>query len=436
MEDKKQPIIIKKINVVHGAHGGSWKVAFADFATAMMAFFMVLWLVGQTDAQKRGGIAEYFQNPSMVKGHSEAPTGSIGPGGASMSLISFGTTMEVRKQQAPEFSRVRDGGMAYVSYNKVREQRRLESLLNELKEEVGRSQALKPFKDQLLLEIMPNGLRIQIIDKENRPMFNSGSATLKYHAEMILHQLAKTINNVPNKITITGHTDGSPMSKRAGAYTNWELSSDRANSARRSLMEGGLKKDKIARVIGLADTVLFDKEHPSAVINRRISIVIMKRGISDLAKQDEQSKLAPKVLIQNGGQQLEKVKKVSPSPLSNDSLGIQSNPRVSPLSNDSLEIQSNPRVSQVKTRTSTSGMELRLHGLHQKKKTPGQKGSVNKSRKNKNTQKRTRKRSELDVGSQDSGIIIRNRGQAKSFITLPPIIKPNLIPKIKPEMKK
>jgi len=419
MEDKKQPIVIKKINVVHGAHGGSWKVAFADFATAMMAFFMVLWLVGQTDAQKRGGIAEFFQNPSMVKGHSEAPTGSIGPGGASMSLISFGTTMEVRKQQAPEFSRVRDGGMAYVSYNKVREQRRLESLLNELREEVGKSQALKPFKDQLLLEIMPNGLRIQIIDKENRPMFNSGSATLKYHAEMILHQLAKTINNVPNKITITGHTDGAPMAKKAGAYTNWELSSDRANSARRSLVEGGLKKDKIARVIGLADTVLFDKENPSAVINRRISIVIMKRDISDLAKLDEQSKLAPKVLIQNG-QRLETVKKAAPSP----------------LSNDSLEIQSNPRVSHVNTNTSSSGMELKLHGLQQKNKKSGKTSPIIPAGKEKRTQKRQRKRSELDVGSQDSGIVIRSRGQAKSFITLPPIINPNLIPKIKPEQKK
>jgi len=419
MEDKKQPIVIKKINVVHGAHGGSWKVAFADFATAMMAFFMVLWLVGQTDAQKRGGIAEFFQNPSMVKGHSEAPTGSIGPGGASMSLISFGTTMEVRKQQKPEFSRIRDGGMAYVSYNKVREQRRLESLLNELREEVGKSQALKPFKDQLLLEIMPNGLRIQIVDKENRPMFNSGSATLKYHAEMILHQLAKTINNVPNKITITGHTDGAPMAKKAGAYTNWELSSDRANSARRSLVEGGLKKDKIARVIGLADTVLFDKEHPNAVINRRISIVIMKRDISDLAKLDEQSKLAPKVLIQNG-QRLETVKKAAPSP----------------LSNDSLEIQSNPRVSHVNTNTSSSGMELKLHGLQQKNKKSGKTSTIIPAGKGKRTQKRQRKRSELDVGSQDRGIVIRSRGQAKSFITLPPIINPGLIPKIKPEQKK
>lgn len=300
MEDKKQPIVIKKVVAGHGHHGGSWKVAFADFATAMMAFFMVLWLVGQTTADKRGGIAEYFQNPSMVQGHSEAPTGSMGPGGASMSLIKLGGTMDVQKQQPTnmEVEKFRDRQPSMTSYQRAIEKQRLETLMEELRELFGKSEGLKSFKDQLLLDITPSGLRIQIVDKENRPMFDSGSARLKSYTEDILFALSKMINQVPNKISISGHTDATPLGAKNGSYTNWELSTDRANAARRALIEGGMKPDKIARVLGLASTALFDKGNPQSPINRRISIIVMKREISDALAEQEKTQADPSHMTQ------------------------------------------------------------------------------------------------------------------------------------------
>ncbi|NOY67568.1 MAG: flagellar motor protein MotB [Gammaproteobacteria bacterium] len=433
MEDKKQPIVIKKINVIHGAHGGSWKVAFADFATAMMAFFMVLWLVGQTDAQKRGGIAEYFQNPSMVRGHSEAPTGSIGPGGAGMSLISFGTSIEMRKADPTVIEKIRDGGMAYVAYDKVIEQRRLKSLMEELRKEIGSNETFDKFKDQLLLESTPSGLRIQIVDQKNRPMFAAGSATLKYYTEELLHELAKSIDRVSNKITISGHTDASPMLKNNGSYTNWELSSDRANAARRALIAGGLKAEKIGRVIGLASTVLLDKDNPRNIINRRISIVVMKRDVSDLVKLDDEMKAVPTALLQ-GSRGMDDVKDNGPLPVGNDSLELQDGIRIKKidrkqgiridgLSNKlDIKVKSLSELDEIDSNSNT--LDLDIHGLDPKDKKPANR-----------TKARKQVSSELDPGSQDDVVIIKKSGGRKSFISLPPIISPNIIPGIKKEKR-
>ena len=405
MEDKKQPIIIKKVVAGHGHHGGSWKVAFADFATAMMAFFMVLWLVGQTDAKKRGGIAEYFQNPSMVRGNSEAPTGSIGPGGAGMSLISFGTSIEVRKEDPTVVKKIRDGGMAYVSYDKIREQRRMETLLQELKSEIGSNSAMEALSDQVLLELTPNGLRIQIIEQANRPMFDPGSANLRNHTEQVLHSFAKTINRVSNKISISGHTDATPMSKGRGSYTNWELSADRANAARRALIAGGMKKEKIGRVVGLASTVLLDKENPGSAINRRISIVVLKREVSDLSKLDEETQAIPKQLLQNA-KILEVVKDNKPAPVASDTLELKTNTRVKKPEPSSLR-----ELDQL-----MQGSSMEMKGIDKKEK-----GS-------KSTRKKPYRKAPR---MYDQQIIIRDRQGAKSFIDLPQIVNPSLIPKVK-----
>ncbi len=415
MEDKKQPIVVKKIIQGHGHHGGSWKVAFADFATAMMAFFMVLWLVGQTDAQKRGGIAEYFQNPSMVRGHSEAPTGSLGPGGAGMSLISFGTSIEVQKTEEMTVEKIRDGGMAYVSADKVREQRRLEELLKELREEIGSSPSLQSFKDQMVMEITPNGLRVHIVDRKDRPMFDSGSANLKPYTREILYQLAKTINAVRNKISISGHTDASPLSKRNGSYTNWELSSDRANAARRALIEGGLKADKIERVIGLASTSLLDKEHPHSPSNRRITIVVMKQEVSELAKLEDEMNAIPTELIQQNID-LDKIRKGQHDPLSSDEMELEDDKVSEPVETDP---------------GNGLDMELDLHGMHKSDKKPVGEAANNqpdnshqhKQQKSAANESRPRERE-----THDPEVIIRNKGEAKSFIQLPPIIDPSLLP--------
>ncbi len=280
MEDKKQPIIVKRIKKGgHGHHGGAWKVAYADFVTAMMAFFLLMWLLGSTTEAQKRGISDWFQNP----------TGIQGPGGASTSMIQLGGTQDMptgEGKKTMEDSPADKAKERVVIKEKAEDKRRLDELLQRLKEAIDKSQALKPFKDQLLLDITPEGLRIQIVDKENRPMFALGSPELKWYTKEILYEIAETINQVPNKISITGHTDATPFSSDRRDYSNWELSADRANAARRALIQGGMNPDKIGRVVGLASTVLFDKANPYSPINRRISIIVMNKATEKALQQE------------------------------------------------------------------------------------------------------------------------------------------------------
>ena len=290
-DDKKQPIVIKKIVKGGGHHGGAWKVAYADFVTAMMAFFLLLWLLGISDEAMRGGISDMFKNPSPL----------IGPGGASTSMIKLGGNKEIphgegeklMKQAEIEKSEdvISDDSEDKDEDDKAKEKVILDQLLVKLKEKIEQSDMLKEFQEQLLLEVIPDGLRVQIIDKKNRPMFSAGSEKLKPYTRVILHEIAKTIaENAINKISITGHTDESAFGKGIieyetvdgdvlrKKYSNWELSGDRANAARRELIKGGMPKKQIGRVVGLASTVLFDKKNPKNPINRRISIVVMNKS--------------------------------------------------------------------------------------------------------------------------------------------------------------
>ena len=268
------PIVIRRVRKVVGGghHGGAWKVAFADFATAMMAFFLLMWLVAATTKEQRGAIAEYFNNPSMAPGKASAPSpGMAGPGGASTSMIKLGAMTDAPRPMP----KVVDP-QALKALAREEEKRRLESLMEQLREAIGKSQALEPFKDQLLLDITPDGLRIQIVDKLARPMFDVGSASLKDYTVAILAEVGAFVDSVPNRISISGHTDTTAYGHDA-RYTNWELSTDRANAARRALVGGGLHEEKVALVVGLSSTVPFDRDHPQAPINRRISIVVMNR---------------------------------------------------------------------------------------------------------------------------------------------------------------
>jgi chemotaxis protein MotB len=278
----------------HSHHGGAWKVAYADFVTAMMAFFLVMWLLGMGTRQQRAAIAEYFKNPSMTPGNATvAPPGKVGPGGASDSMIKLGGAMDM--SHGPGKDRRAATPVSAPDVEKLareQEKARLENLLQQLHAAIEKSQALEPFKDQLLLDITPEGLRIQIVDKQNRPMFDTGSATLKPYTVAILHELAGFISQAPNKVSISGHTDDAQYSGEAH-YSNWELSADRANAARRALLQGGLEEEKIARVVGLAESVPFDKANPGDPINRRISIIMMTKQAQDAALSQEQAQAAP-----------------------------------------------------------------------------------------------------------------------------------------------
>jgi chemotaxis protein MotB len=281
-----RPIIIKKIKKGgHAHHGGSWKVAFADFATAMMAFFLLMWLMEATTEEQKGAISEYFNNPSNVQGASPvpSPTPVQGPGGASTSMIKLGGGMELhRDPSAPApaspptpgtqtATRADDDG----AQDEKLDNERLAGLMEALKQGIDERESLAKFKDQILLDVTPEGVRIQIVDHERRSMFPLGSARLENFSSDILKELAHIVSSVPNRISISGHTD--MRQYVAVNYTNWELSADRANAARRALLAGGLAPEKIGRVVGLASSVLLEASQPESPINRRISIVVMNK---------------------------------------------------------------------------------------------------------------------------------------------------------------
>jgi chemotaxis protein MotB len=291
-EDKSRPIIVvKKRKNAAAHHGGAWKVAYADFVTAMMAFFMVMWLVASLNKEQRSAMFKYFNNPSMEQGHSvKAAPGQAGPGGASSSVIKLGGGLDAPKVVVDTHGPARPPTVfadrpttAEGEEKERKEKEQLESLLEELKKAISLGQALEPFKDQLLLDLTPEGLRIQIVDKQNRPMFDTGSSALKDYTTQILLEVAKYLNGVPNRISVSGHTDAKPYPGTTKSYSNWELSADRANAARRALIAGGLDEQKIARVVGLASSVLFVKDEPLNPINRRISIIVMTRRAEDAA---------------------------------------------------------------------------------------------------------------------------------------------------------
>ncbi|WP_269789948.1 flagellar motor protein MotB [Stenotrophomonas sp. Iso1] len=295
MSENKPTVIVRRIKKVQkgGHHGGSWKVAYADFVTAMMAFFMVMWLLAATTKPERAAISDYFRNPSPLSGTSSTPApGMAGPGGASTSMIKLGGATDVSRGNNNDPFQNRQEALPTPVEEREREKKRLEVLKQELQEAISKSQALEPFKDQLLLDITPEGLRIQIVDKQNRPMFDLGSARLMPYTQTILVELSHFINQVPNRISITGHTDTTAYSAQLG-YGNWELSADRANAARRTLLEGGMDEAKVARVVGLSSSVLFDKTNPQNPINRRISIVVMTKDAEAAALNETDSLPVP-----------------------------------------------------------------------------------------------------------------------------------------------
>lgn len=292
-DDTPQPIIVKRVFNAHGHHGGSWKVAFADFATAMMAFFMLMWLMGSTSAAQKGAISEYFKNPSNVQGTSPVPSPSAmqGPGGASTSMIQLGGGAELYAHPATakdgEDDTAKMQAADAVDVEKAAaaaEAERLENLKEKIQRAIDERDSLKAFKDQILLDITPEGLRIQVIDKENRSMFDSGSAELKPYTLEIMVEIAAIVSTVPNRLSISGHTDIRPYTRLN--YSNWELSADRANAARRALISGGLPQEKIGRVVGLASSALLDPLIPDSPVNRRISIIVMNARTEAAIQQE------------------------------------------------------------------------------------------------------------------------------------------------------
>jgi chemotaxis protein MotB len=278
---KLQPIIIKRIKKGgHAVHGGAWKIAYADFVTAMMAFFLLMWLLGSTAEGDKKGIADYFNSPLKV-----ALMGGGSGSGDSSSVIKGGGTDLTRsngqvKNGEIEAERKTINLQALKAEQAAAERSRLEALKGKVEEVLANSSRLAEFKNQIRLDMTREGLRIQIVDDQKRAMFDSGSAEVQPYMRELLRAIGSVLTEVPNKLTLEGHTDAKPMGSGAG-YSNWELSSDRANASRRELLAGGLTDDRILRVQGLAASVPFDREDPLHPINRRISIIVMTRDAED-----------------------------------------------------------------------------------------------------------------------------------------------------------
>ncbi|MBS0423477.1 MAG: flagellar motor protein MotB [Proteobacteria bacterium] len=280
----QRPIVIKRIKKVAGGHhGGAWKIAYADFVTAMMAFFLLMWLLGSSTKSQLEGISEYFKTPlkvAMMGGSSIGETSSVLKGGGTDLTRQHG---EVKKGE------IKDDIKAKKIIKERIERVKLEGLKKKIEEAIENNPSLKKFSNQLLLDITPDGLRIQIVDEQNRPMFALGKAELQPYTKTILREIGKMLNDVNNKISLSGHTDGKPFPSGDKGYSNWELSADRANASRRELIIGGMDTNKVLQVIGLSSAVLFDKNEPLNPINRRISIVVMNERAEKAVTMDDQT---------------------------------------------------------------------------------------------------------------------------------------------------
>lgn len=270
MLDKNQPIIVKKIKKGgHGHHGGAWKVAYADFVTAMMAFFLLMWLMGSTSQEQKKSISGYFQNPSPI----------FGTGGSGSSFVNMGSSVDAPMMGVGKNANPLEQSQA-AQLTEQAEMQKLEQIKLQLEYAIEKDPELKAFKDQLRIEMTDEGLRIQVLDKQNRPMFDLGSAIVKPYMHRILREVAKVVNAVPNMVSITGHTDARPYPGQRG-YSNWELSSDRANASRRELIAGGMDPARIGRVEGLSSNALLFRDKPYDPTNRRISITVLKKKAAD-----------------------------------------------------------------------------------------------------------------------------------------------------------
>lgn len=288
MADDLQPIVIKRIKKVQGGHhGGAWKIAFADFMTAMMAFFLMMWLLGSVSKSQLKGIAEYFSTPlKMVL--------SSGPalGNASSIVQGGGTDLSRTEGQGSKSgnglrNRPKDLKAAKAELERL-ELEKLAQLKMRVESSIRGNRMLQLFEKQLMLDLTSEGLQLQIVDEQNRPMFALASAQLQPYTREILREIGMLLNDVPNKISISGHTDAKPFVGGARGYSNWELSSDRANACRRELIAGGMDDSKVVRVVGLASSILMDKEDPENPVNRRISIVVMNKKTEEaVLKGDE-----------------------------------------------------------------------------------------------------------------------------------------------------
>lgn len=275
MKHQSHPIVVvRKGKGKHGGghHGGSWKIAYADFMTAMMAFFLVMWLISISSPKELVQIAEYFRTPlavAITSGQRSSDATSPIPGGGDDPTQQNGEVHKMIQSQGDQ-----------------REIGDLQRLQDKLEQMLISDPRLKDLRPHLMINLTEQGLRIQIIDSQNRPMFQLGSATVEPYMRYILRAIAPVLDDFPNKISLAGHTDDMPYAMGERGYSNWELSTDRANASRRELTAGGLSDGKVLRVMGMGSTMQL-KDHPSGdAINRRISILVLNKHAEEAIERE------------------------------------------------------------------------------------------------------------------------------------------------------
>lgn len=275
-DDEKRPIIIKKIKKGgHGHHGGAWKVAYADFVTAMMAFFLLLWLIATSSKAKLDGIAEYFTPTIGVKdsmgigfeGGTTAEVDGIRKSDKAPVGIVAGQTPTGQTPEAPTMTAQVQGSDEAQLFEKAEAQ---------IKQAFESDPTLRELSDNVIVEQTPEGLKIELQDTDKHPMFGTGGAALTEDGKKLLMAMKGVVVRLPNYISVTGNTDASAAAGGRSDYSNWELSTDRANAARRYLLDAGLESTRVRKIVGLGDSELIDPEDPRNPRNRRIWIILLR----------------------------------------------------------------------------------------------------------------------------------------------------------------
>ena len=286
--DEKAPIIVIKkiIKGGGGHHGGAWKVAYADFVTAMMAFFLLMWLLNATTEEQRKGISEYFDPTPMEVSATTSGAGGV-MGGLTVSEVgarSADAQPIVHNEQTPDTSVKSQIELEEASQKQLQAEleKREDAEFEKIKEQIQKSiedSDLKGLTKNLIVDMTPEGLRIQIVDRDGESMFPTGSAQPYEKTVQLLNMVAEIIKKMPNQLSIRGHTDSAPYSAGAN-YTNWELSADRANASRRVLLKSGIESKKLSNVVGKADTEHLKPDNKLDPQNRRISVILLRESLT------------------------------------------------------------------------------------------------------------------------------------------------------------
>src|SRR6201996_3370998 len=295
-KDKDRAIVVKRSAPKKaGHHGGAWKLAYADFMTAMMAFFLLMWLLSSATTVQLKGIADYFNQPLKITlwgGDRSAEDSSILKGGGrDISTDAQGVTRATDGSTARAERTASHNNEESVKQlqgeRERREQVRLHDLQVKLMAAVQANPVLRQFKQQIRIDSTLQGLRIEIVDSQKRPMFATAKDEVEPYMRDILREIGKTLNDVPNRLVVQGHTDAVPYAGGEKGYSNWELSADRASASRRELIAGGMDEAKVLRVLGLASTQNLNKADPMDPENRRISIIVLNKKSEDSLNHDD-----------------------------------------------------------------------------------------------------------------------------------------------------